>query len=396
MVAWADVCSVPKFIAGLGIARLSTAAFSFIFSGQNRKPNPFVVFHAAGTPKMKRPSIPRSEKPAGILRVPIATVASAPRLLADAGVSATSTARAAGMEPDWFDDPTQTVSFAQIRAYLAECVQTTRDDSFPFRLGLAEGLTALTAVGYLTQHSPDVRTALATLRDHVHHFAGAIEVKEQGGLASLKYWFLLPKTRGAGLIAEAGMGIGVSILRQLCGPAWNPTEVQLTRRSPQRASEWQGYARAPVQFRAKSNLLVFSAKWLEHRLDRANAEFQRLLLDFVAEADTGHSEDLSVQVCSVIRETLLAGDGSARQVASRLGMSPRTLRRRLGQQGTSFEALQDRTRFEVACHLLEHSSASVIQIADLLGYAYSSALSRAFRRWTGLSPRDWRTQRITS
>lgn len=135
-------------------------------------------------------------------------------MLADAGASATTTALAAGLEPDWFGDPTQTVSFSQIGAYLIDCVRITRDDSFPFRLGLAEGLTALTAEGYLTQHSPDVRAALATLRDHVHHFAGAIEVKEQDGSASLVYWFLLPRIRGADLIAEAGMGIGVSLLRQ--------------------------------------------------------------------------------------------------------------------------------------------------------------------------------------
>lgn len=142
-------------------------------------------------------------------------------------------------------------------------------------------------------------------------------------------------------------------------------------------------------------MLAFSASWLEHRLERANAEFQRLLLELVTKADAGRCKDLSLQVCSAIRETLLAGDGSARQVASRLGMSPRTLRRRLSGQGTSFEALQDRIRFELACHLLEHSTASLTQIADLLGCAHSSALSRAFRRWTGMSPRDWRAQRIT-
>lgn len=345
---------------------------------------------------MKRASIPRPKKPAGDLRVPIATVASAPRLLADAGASAANTAQAAGLEPDWFGDPAQTVSFAEIGAYLTECVRVTRDDSFPFRLGLAEGLAALTAVGYLVQHAPNVRAALNALRDHVHHFAGAIEVKEQGGSASLEYWFLLPRITGAGLIAEAGMGIGVSILRQLCGAAWKPTEVQLKRRRPLRASEWQGYAEAPVQFGAESNLLVFPARWLDHRFERADAEFQHLLLKFAAEADVGRSEDFSLQVCSVIRESLLAGDVSAQQIAYRLGMSPRTLRRRLSGHGTSFEALQDRTRFEFACHLLDHSTASITQTADLLGYAHSSALSRAFRRWTGLSPRDWRTQRITN
>ena len=332
----------------------------------------------------------------GELRVPIATVAGAPRLLADSGVSATSTARAGGLDPNWFGDPAQTITFSEIGAYLTECVRVTRDDSFPLRLGLAEGLTALTALGYLTQHSPDVRTALATLRDHVHHFAGAIEVTEDDGVASLEYRFLLPQIPGAGLIAEAGMGIGVSMLRQLCGPAWNPIEVRLTRELPWKSTDWQRCVHAPVYFGAQNNLLTFSPQWLEHRIEAANAEFRRLLHQRVERLDAEHGEDLSLQVCSVIRASLLAGDASARHVASRLGLSPRTLHRRLSLEQTSFASLVDRIRFETACYLLEHSTASLEQVADLVGYAYSSGLSRAFRRWAGLSPREWRNKHQNS
>ena len=344
---------------------------------------------------MKPAPTPPPKKPAGELRVPIATVASVPGLLADAGACATSTAKAAGLDPNWFGDPTQTLSFEEIGKYLTECVRVTRDDSFPFRLGLAEGLTALTAIGYLAQNSADVRAALTNLSNHVHHFAGAIEVKEQDDLASLEYWFLLPWVTGAGLIAEAGMGIGVSILRQLCGAAWKPIELRLTRRRPLGASEWQQCAQAPVQFGVKHNLLVFSARDLEHRLDRANADFQHILLQLVAETNANRGEDFARQVSAVIRESLLAGDVSAQQIAIRLCISPRTLRRRLSGQGTNFETLQEQTRFEVARELLEHSTASITHIADLLGYAHSSALSRAFRRWAALSPRNYRNKLLT-
>jgi AraC-like DNA-binding protein len=342
---------------------------------------------------MKRASSPHRTESASNLIVPIATVASAPRLLADAGAGIADVARSAGLDPDRFDDPTQTISFTEIGRYLTACFRVTGDDTFALRLGLAEGLTALTPVGYLAQHSPDVRAAFVELRDHVHHFAGAIEVTEDDGVAFLEYRFLLPRIPGAGLIVEAGMGIGVSILRQLCGPAWNPIEVRLTRGLSQHPSEWQRCVQAPVRFGAENNLLIFSAQWLEHRIERANAEFRRLLHKRVAQLDAEHGEDLSLQVCSVIRASLLAGDASARRVASRLGLSPRTLRRRLSGQQTSFAALVDSTRFEVACYLLEHSTASLTQIADLLGYAHCSALSRAFRRWAGLSSGEWRAQR---
>ena len=342
---------------------------------------------------MKRPSGPHRVKSASDLIVPIATVASAPRLLADSGASMVDVARSAGLEPDRLEDPTQTISFTEIGRYLTACVRVTGDETFALRLGLAEGLAALTAVGYLAQHSPDVRTALAALSDHVNRFAGAIEVTQDDSVAFLEYRFLLPRIPGAGLIVEAGMGIGVAILRQLCGPAWNPIEVHLTRGLPQQSTEWQRCVQAPVYFGGQDNQLLFSAQWLDHRIQRANAEFRSLLHKRVAQLDAEYGEDLSLQVCSVIRASLLAGDASAHHVASRLGLSPRTLRRRLSEQQTSFAELVDETRFEFTCYLLEHSTASLTQIADLLGYAHSSALSRAFRRWAGLSPREWRAQR---
>jgi AraC-like DNA-binding protein len=117
------------------------------------------------------------------------------------------------------------------------------------------------------------------------------------------------------------------------------------------------------------------------------------MFDRVAELDAERSDDLPSTVCSVIRASLLAGDVSIGQIAGRFELSPRTLRRRLDAQKTSFEALLEKTRLEVAFHLLENSTASMTQIADLLGYAHSSTFSRAFRRWANKSPRDWREAR---
>ena len=341
---------------------------------------------------MKPASNPLPKKMAGGLRVPIATVASAPRLLAEAGACAKNVATSAGLDPNWFDDPTQTLTFEEIGTYLSECVRATGDDSFPFRVGLAEGLTSLTAVGYLAQNSATVRAALANLSDHIHHFAGAILVKETAGLASLEYSFMLPWMKGAGLITEAAMGIAVSLLHQLCGDKWKPVELRLARKRPLRVSAWQQCVQAPVQFGARNNILVFRTQDLTHRLERNNADFQHILLKLMAEASADRDEDFTRRVCAVIRMGLLAGDVSSQQIAVRLGISPRTLRRRLRGEGTNFETLQEQMRFEVARDLLEHSTATITQIADQLGYAHSSALSRAFRRWTGLSPRNWRSE----
>jgi len=326
-------------------------------------------------------------------RVPVATVAGAPRLLAEAGADADRTARAAGLDPRRLDDWMQTISFVEMGRYLVECVRASRDETFALRAGLAGGPGALTALGYLAQHSPDVRTSLETLRTYAHQFSGAVSISQRRGVASLEYSFLLPRIEGAVRIAEAGVGVALSILRQLCGPAWTPIEVRLTRGLPEQPSRWRQFVHAPVYFGAESNVVSFSAKWLDQRVERADPELRKILHDRVAELDAEYGEDFSLRVSSIIRSGLLAGDASPAHVASRLAISPRTLRRRLATYDTNFESLLDKTRFDIACHLLTNSAASLTQIADLLGYAHSSALSRAFRRWTGTSPQVWRTER---
>lgn len=328
-------------------------------------------------------------------RVPVATIAGAPGLLADLSVDADATARAAGLDPRWLDDPAHAISFVEMGRYLAECVRASRDDTFALRVGLVGGPSALTALGYLAQHSPDVRASLETLREYVHQFSGAVTISQRRGVASLEYSFLVSGIEGAGLISEAGVGVALAILRQLCGPAWTPIEVRLARGLPERPSRWRQHTQAPVYFGAERNVVSFSARWLDQRIERADPELRRILHDRVADLDAEYGEDFSLLVSSVIHSGLLARDVSPAHVASRLSISSRTLRRRLAEYDTNFESLLDRARFDIACHLLANSAASMTQITELLGYAHSSALSRAFRRWAGMSPRDWRAERAS-
>ena len=328
--------------------------------------------------------------------VPIAAVASGPQLLLDAGVEPAGVALAAGLDPGWFDDPALTISLARMGHYLQECVHATRDETFALRLGLAEGAGALYTVGYLARHSTDVRTALSTVQTYVHHFGGELTLDQARGSAWFEYRFLFPALDGASLVSEGGLGIGVAFLRQLCGRNWRPDEIRIARPRPAQPARWRQCLQAPVMFGSDSNLVVFKARWLDHPVERADAELRRIMQAQVLALEAEHGADYPSRVCSALRACLLTGDASVRQVASRLATSPRTLRRRLAASRTSFDELRDRTRLETACHLLENSEASITGIADLLGYAHASALSRAFRRWTQQTPREWRARRTVA
>jgi AraC-like DNA-binding protein len=327
--------------------------------------------------------------------VPITIIGALPRLLKASGLDPRSIALSVGLNPSRLDDSTYLVSFEQIARFLTAGVRQTGDELFGLKVGLAEGPGALDALGYLAMNTADVQGALGTLARYLHHFGGTLTLSQEGGVALFDYAFIAPQIEGAGLIIEASMGLAVALLRELCGKTWTPLQVQFTRPLPGRPAAWQQAVQAPVYFGAERDVLAFSAKWLSQRIDRADPELHRILQERVAELDAQQSADLVIRVCTLIRGGFLSGHVSQEQVAARLAMSPRTLKRRLQTEGTSHSALLERTRMEMACHLLQNSRASMTQITGLLGYANSSAFSRAFSRWSGMPPRDWRAQQQT-
>ncbi len=93
---------------------------------------------------------------------------------------------------------------------------------------------------------------------------------------------------------------------------------------------------------------------------------------------------------NVIARLLAQGHPSISDAALALGTNVRTLQRRLAEAGTSYSELVEDVRFEKACRLLENEGLSIADIASALGYTYPAHFTRAFARWTGMTPRDYR------
>lgn len=93
----------------------------------------------------------------------------------------------------------------------------------------------------------------------------------------------------------------------------------------------------------------------------------------------------------MVRRDLGHGKASAVELAGQLALHRRTLNRRLQARGTTYRRILDGVRFELACELLADGTLSVAEISSRLGYAETSAFSRAFRRWSGTSPARWRS-----
>ncbi|MGA8033771.1 MAG: AraC family transcriptional regulator, partial [Casimicrobiaceae bacterium] len=103
-----------------------------------------------------------------------------------------------------------------------------------------------------------------------------------------------------------------------------------------------------------------------------------------------HRDDFPAQVRSLLRSALTTDQFKASQIAALFGMHSRTLNRRLDAFGTGFQQLVGETRFEIARQMLEYSAMDIGQISESLGYAAPGVFTRAFRRWSGVTPVEWR------
>jgi AraC-like DNA-binding protein len=151
----------------------------------------------------------------------------------------------------------------------------------------------------------------------------------------------------------------------------------------------------PIEFGAPLSGFELDAAWLDAPLATAEPRLHALLVD---QADRmlalpRHADDVRGRVQRAIASELSEGDPSICRIAEKLHMSPRTLERRLEREGTTFSAVQDALRRDLALRYVENASLELTEVAFLLGFSQTTGFHRAFKRWTGQTPLEHRRAR---
>jgi AraC-like DNA-binding protein len=214
-----------------------------------------------------------------------------------------------------------------------------------------------------------------------------------GGTAMFTYEIHEPGVVAIDQVGDGAVAVMHNIMRGLCGPDWRPTEAWFAHRMPADVGPFRRFFRVPLRFDAEHFALLFSARYLNHRLPIADDELRSLLQRQIDLLEDRYREDFPEQVRNVLRTAVMTGNASADQVAGLFGMHSRTLNRRLNAYDINFQQLVDESRFEIAQQMLEDSAMEIGQIAELLDYAAPGAFTRAFRRWSGITPALWRATR---
>lgn len=193
------------------------------------------------------------------------------------------------------------------------------------------------------------------------------------------------------LYLDRDMSAAVVDFRAILGGPFPLKEVYITHDGHNTQQDYRDYYDCAVHFSADSNKLVFSSALLDRPLPQSDPEsslhFQQQCQLLIAKLTAqGHFVD-------DVRMLILARPGffpDIDYVAEKLGMSTRTLRRRLKEEGSNYRALLDEIRFGLAKEYLGQTSLPMEEICGLLGYTEPGNFSHAFRRWSGQPPRDWR------
>lgn len=194
--------------------------------------------------------------------------------------------------------------------------------------------------------------------------------------------------------AEFALTTALRFAREGTGENIKPLHVCFAHAAPDDTSEYRRFFGTPVRFAAGSNSMVVSAADAARPLQGADealsAVIQRRLEKILAGHRAHGTGPLNGQVRHLIVEHLGATSLTPGVIGKALGVSRRTLSRRLSEEGTSFRAIVDDVRREFACALLHDRDSSIADIAFFLQYSEPAAFNRSFRRWTGRTPTEFR------
>lgn len=302
----------------------------------------------------------------------------------------------AGLDLAALDDPNGRYPVSRTARLWRLAVEASGDDAFGLSVARHVGPTTFHALGYAL-------SASATLHDVFDRMVRYFDVITDVARLSLEptdegYRFSISATPDGELTPEAIDAFSALIVRMCRGLLgrrdFSPRLLRLQRAAPHNRAAFERLFRAPIQFSAGENAVYLDNHVLDLPLEGANPELARhndeIVQRYLARL---HKDDVVTRVRTALTELLPTGEPSAAAVAAKLHMSPRSLQRRLAETGNSYNAVLLDTRHQLAQRYLRDLNLSIGEIAFMLGFGDMSSFTRAFKRWAGCSPSEFRARK---
>lgn len=247
----------------------------------------------------------------------------------------------------------------------------------------------------LCRAAPTVRQAIMCFIEYipvVHSPAAILELAEGATQSELRWH--VGSDFGCNVQANyKGALLNVKLLQMLCGTRFKPDLVKLAAQPrKQDIGELESLLNARFGIATEENSIAFASSFLDQPVTTANRLVYKLLGGYLEQVKAASRTELADRVEDYIRGNLSSRDCCIERCALKLDISVRTLQARLSSAGLNFSDLLEKLRLDVATQSLEQPALSLEEIADMLGYAEQSSFGRAFKRWTGKTPNQFRQQ----
>jgi len=312
---------------------------------------------------------------------------------ANVGGGADAVFGAIGVSRAIVDRPGMQATFRQYVAYFETMARLSADRDFGHRFGLRTRAARSGIPGHLILNARRFRDGLHDLARTLPTLAEGlgIELVEDRDPPAL-VWSIAPNAGDATQFMRFVPAYVTRMLQAHRGTQWHPKQIFSTLPPPRRPKIYASQLGCPLIFNSQINAIEIERRDL-YAVKRGTDRHVYALLAIYAEyllAKAPRSGNIRDAVASAIRDGLTQGRHDFDFVVQRLGMSSRTLQRRIAASETSFSLIRDEIRFELAISMLAHSDLSIGEIAYRLGYSEIASFSHAFSKRFGKNPRSVR------
>jgi AraC-like DNA-binding protein len=328
---------------------------------------------------------------------PAVKIAIVADLLREEGIPAAKALLSTGLSEGNLTSAATRVSLKQVVQCYRNAIQFSSNPFIAYQAGLRFHVSAYGMYGFAILSSTNFRQTMyfATKYHELAAPLADISFNEVGGLGM---WAIVPLALPQPdptlyrFLTEAQFGVHASLHGDVMGPSFAPKELHVTYRPTGDAEAYSQVFGCPVLFEQRGNKFVFDAAWL----DRAPKLGSEVTYSSVVSLCDHLLEELHLNagVAGKVRQALLvnlARPTNFEAIAKHLHMTPRTLRRRLREENTSFRDLLDDLRMQVAIKYFRDTKLTVEDVAHSLGYSDAANFRHAFRRWTKATPDQFKS-----
>jgi AraC-like DNA-binding protein len=319
------------------------------------------------------------------------------RRLAELGVSSQAVLRRAGLPIGLFDQNRIWLTTEELLAFYNAIPEIAGDPAIGLKLGSEERPEHFSPIQIAALYSRSFRDALNRIARYKRLTCPEeIRIVERGKECAVEFVWLLAQSSEAPTWIDMCFAWTVTVGRRGTGRSIRPLRLELRRPEINRRM-YEDHFSCPVKFGARHNKLVLREEDVRQPFVTHNPDLLELVSPQLEAQLTQQLADRSLQEqAKGILKRLLAGQRPRLEdVALELRMSARTLQRRLLEERISFQNLVEEARREMAQHYLRQPSLELNETAYLLGYEDPNSFIRAFHKWEGTSPGEWRSEQFS-